>query len=151
MKLYDILEWFSYPLERTAIFEMAHSRAKANEIVDSLAYQITEHVIKIILIPDSEAVEHWKGELHAWLRRLQNITLKPRSKRPPKKMYYAWLYTDPAINLRNIVIDLKREYPDLRMKNLNLDSMVQYIIAALSKDLAENQYNYERLDSYFKG
>lgn len=58
---------------------MAVSRARAFKIVDGLADQLTEHIAKLLTMPQSQDVPHWSNEVATWMWKIDSIRLKPNT------------------------------------------------------------------------
>ena len=77
------------------IFEMAVERKVAFETVLGVRTKLLEHFIKVALFPDSRDVPHWKQEISAWIREVDDIYVKPKSRKLKYSDYWNWLYDGP--------------------------------------------------------
>lgn len=67
------------PILQGQVKAMAISRARAFKIVDGLADQITEHIAKLLTMPQSRDVPHWSHEVATWMWKIDSIRLKPNT------------------------------------------------------------------------
>lgn len=87
-ELYEALK-----LEEQSLNEMAYSRADAMERCYSLGKRFIEHFDKIYKEPNSQAVNHWCGEMQSWYNKIRDITLKPNNKHLNRTQMRDWFYT----------------------------------------------------------
>lgn len=107
VKLKELLaEW----LQSTALFEMAYSRQKAWRKVTGLASPLSDHIIKLMVMPNSRDRSHWKKEINEWLFDLSRIILKPENRRLSLQTYWDWLVDEPEIDAVDTVRYLKVQY-----------------------------------------
>jgi hypothetical protein len=75
--------------------EMAFPRKRIIRALESYDARIFEHATKIILVPQSRDVTHWRNELLAWAGYLTSLRLKVNKGQPPSMGYdlaYEYLY-----------------------------------------------------------
>lgn len=112
---------------------------KRNELMQNLHAKspvITEHIFKLIVMPDHTARNHWESEIAGQLNRI--TSLKSTKKYPSAKELMTWLYydyEDDISNIRNISNDLD---------NISDDYGVYYEgnIYELAKDFKEICFEY---------
>ena len=82
---------------------MSESQAEIYRKVSDKADTILEHIIKLMLYPNSPSCDHWKAEIYAALNRVQK--LRNNNKLPKAKLIYKALssYNDVADNIINQV------------------------------------------------
>lgn len=66
-----ILRSVGFAVTKTSIVAMSYSRKDAMRKLEDLHMQITDHILKILLMPDSSNLTHWKTELQGWQIALQ--------------------------------------------------------------------------------
>ena len=62
------------------IYAMAFSRRTVRQMLSHYSMNIRDHVLKCIIYPDSQDVDHWITELIAWFSKSQQITCKSKLK-----------------------------------------------------------------------
>lgn len=80
------------------LLEMAFDRKRIIRALESYDARIFEHAVKIIVLPESRDVPHWKRELLAWGGYLSSLRLKTKGKGNPPMGYalaYEYLYKGP--------------------------------------------------------
>lgn len=115
--------------------------------------KIIEHIVKLLLYPDSQYCNHWKQEIYSFLNRIP--TLKNNGKYPKAD----WIYR--ALTIYNdqidvIVSDVKEEYSSLHAKDISIQE-ITYSIEEYQKWLAnelsskgrvKSQEVYQALDNF---
>lgn len=100
MKISDIVQDWLFD---TPIFEMAHQRKRAIELVTNHQHQIAVHLIKHLHYDVSdETKNHWEAEINAWLGSIKGIKLK-NGKRLSGDVYYRILFTEPLGETTDII------------------------------------------------
>ena len=80
------------------LMEMAFDRKRVIRSLESYDLRIFEHAVKIIVLPDSSDVPHWKQELHAWCGYLASLRIKAKGSPPiGVSLAYKYLYNDPFV------------------------------------------------------
>lgn len=74
--------------EEFPIYCMATPRAKAISLMQGLEDEINEHIIKAIVYENTTGnLEHWIEEIAEWLYQIDQIEVKPHSKKLREKDY----------------------------------------------------------------
>lgn len=99
MKITDIVvDW----LNDTPLFEMAHQRKRAIEIVTNYQHQIASHIVKCLYYDVSpETKKHWMAEINAWLGKINAIKLK-NGKKLSGDVYYNILFDEPLGEITDV-------------------------------------------------
>lgn len=77
---------------------LAFSRKKAWEKITGVSYPISEHIVKLLIFPNSIDREHWIDEINGWADSIQDIILKPQNRRLAFIEYRDWLVDEPELN-----------------------------------------------------
>lgn len=78
--------------------EMAFDRQRIIRALESYDARIFEHAVKIIVLPDSRDVPHWKQKLLAWAGYLSALRLKTKGNPPMGyPLAYQYLYKGPFV------------------------------------------------------
>jgi hypothetical protein len=146
MKLKEVLaEW----LERTELFEMAYARRDAWRIVSGLSHPLAEHVVKVLVMPDSGHTVHWKSEIYGWLKTMRDIILKPQNRRLTFNEYKEWIINQPEPDAIRAVNDIRRQYKNEKIAvPVGLEIDFQHYMLRMCTDLANN--SLADPDEYFK-
>jgi hypothetical protein len=93
----DDIKSLGYNVRKTKITALAYPRKEALNKLEALHLQVTDHVLKITVMPKSKDVPHWKSELKTWQRTLIRFN---KSKTKSKTNYSedilrAWLWEYP--------------------------------------------------------
>lgn len=135
-----MLELFSKWLEKTVLFEMAYSRKTAYSLVSGTARPLSQHILKVLIMPNSLHINHWKDEIYSYLINLRDIILKPQNRRLDFETYWNWLYLEPEINVILITQDLILMYKNEKpITNVNLQQKFADIMKLICQILAENK------------
>ena len=80
------------------LHEMAFDRKRIIRALESYDARIFEHAVKILVLPDSRDVPHWKQELLAWAGYLAALRIR-RQGTPPMgfALAYEYLYAGPFV------------------------------------------------------
>lgn len=112
--LQEIEAYLLDKVRMTTLFEMALSRDEAWKKCNGLVDTLTEHLLKVMIMPTSTYVPHWKDEIHSYLLKLVIIRLKPKNKRLTTETYREWLIEQPDYDERSLnrwVEFIKKKYP----------------------------------------
>jgi len=146
MKLKELL---AFKLEKTFIFEMAHSRRKAWEMIKSVSYPISEHVVKLLIFPNSSYTKHWIQEIDRWVDDIQDIFLTPQNRRLAFIEYRDWLVDEPEYNPLEFVKRLQRKYPNEHsVISPTLRQDFSNIMVRISNELATG--TFDGIQKYFE-
>lgn len=91
------------------ISSSAYSRNRVERAITHDSEHLNDHLAKLVLFPDSEYVDHWMGEIHAFLPRVPK--LKSSNKFPNSEYIYELLSEedDNIEAIRETVLDLEYE------------------------------------------
>lgn len=135
----------------TELFEMAHSRQNALDVVRGLQFELSEHFIKVMLFPDSRDLNHWKTELSTWLTRINRTRIKPNNKKLKYEDYFDLLYDEPLGHptaIKDILSDIRYQYNEYK-DSLDVDeNKLKLMYEELCEDLSIDKY--EGLDYYLE-
>lgn len=92
MKLKDLL---IDSLNSTRLFEMAYERKKALQHISSLQRTVVVHFVKYFGLDSPQNKNHWLSELNAYFYDLNDLELKPNSRRLGKHDYMNILWEEP--------------------------------------------------------
>ena len=90
------------------IYGFGKSRKDILEEIDSSAYQLIEHLVKIILYRDRGNLDHWCKELYGFLPRIDKI--KGKNKYPSKDMIINALERDKHTTVCHVLKRVKLDY-----------------------------------------
>jgi hypothetical protein len=151
MRFVEILDGLS----NTFLFEMAHERKIAKQIVTDLSPQIFDHLLKIFVFENPQGVNHWINELDNWFGKINKIYLKPKKSKPHKDDLYNWMifdaaphYAEPYVT-NTIRIMKRREYKNLPLRDFDVEEIlvrIFNIIGNVCKDISDN--NFETIQDY---
>lgn len=136
-------EWFN---EQTLLTEMATDRKKAEKVINGLGDEIFKHLIKILYWVDDINYNKHCSDINSWLYKIQDIELKPNSKRISAKDYYFWLYDEfySSKNQLNSTIKRKlKDYHNLARTNITEEELytkLKIIYENLCVDLNTNKF-----------
>lgn len=76
---------------------MSMSRAKAEQRVSGLEYELNDHLIKVYSFGNfsNDLHDHWRKEVRAFVNKLRVIGLKPDDSPPPAKFFFDLLFDEP--------------------------------------------------------
>jgi hypothetical protein len=121
----------------TKIFEMAYSRQRAWEVVHGKSKPLTDHIIKLLTMPNARDRYHWVNEINVWIEDIQDIILKPGNSRLKERDYANWLIYEPEHNIEKTLGRLKKQYSGEFFEiPTDLTQNVQSILLRISKDVA---------------
>ena len=136
-------EWFN---EQTLLTEMATDRKKAEKVINGLGDEIFKHLIKILYWIDDINYNKHCTDINSWLYKIQDIELKPNSKRISVKDYYFWLYDEfySSKNQLNSTIKRKlKDYHNLKRTDITEEELyikLQELYKHLCTDLSNNKF-----------
>jgi hypothetical protein len=151
IKLIDILN-------ETKLFEMAFERKDALRKLDNLSYEISKHLLKLIIFNDSNNFNHWLGELNGWLNQIDSIEIKPNMKKLREEDYLKFLkehYLENEDQVNKMVQKIKKTYKDEQViydePSFVFDkteTILNRVCLSLSKDtfepLTEKDFNFNK-------
>lgn len=143
-----LIELLIDKLTDTSLFEMAYERKHAWRVVNGISYPLTEHLVKILVIPNATYRNHWIQEVNRYLRKIDDISLKPKNRRLTQRQYWDWLVAEPDYRIEKIVNHIKYDYPDEQINiPVDLNETIQHILYRISVDLGND--NFDRIERYF--
>jgi hypothetical protein len=78
--------------------EMAFDRKRIIRALESYDARIFEHAVKLIVLPESRDVPHWKQEILAWAGYLASLRIKTKGTPPMGvPLAYQYLYEGPFV------------------------------------------------------
>lgn len=130
-------------------------------MISSHADVIVEHILKLIIMPEHSAANHWKQEIATQLNRVKK--LKSTGKYPTSDQIYSWTYdkvSDDIMDARwleDLIDVIESDYNtyvsiDINTVMKSLDSICKDYFSWLAKNLSEkgmisNAMSYETLNS----
>ena len=130
-------------------------------MISSHADVIVEHILKLIIMPEHSAANHWKQEIATQLNRVKK--LKSTGKYPTSDQIYSWTYekvSDDIMDARwleDLIDVIESDYNtyvsiDINTVMKSLDMICKDYFSWLAKNLSEkgmisNAKAYEILDS----
>lgn len=143
MRLYEL---FENMFIETFIFEMAYNKKVAIEKVRNLQNQIATHLVKIVIYPESENIQHWKNEVNAWLLSLQKNKLKGKDRPLSKELFIKLLFDEPLGAISDIqdeISMLEYTYPDMKASIYDpyeISSILSYAMLGVCEDMSKNKF-----------
>lgn len=144
-------------LSKIKLVEMAHSRAKALDIVQHSSSNIMTHLLKVLTFRDDQNQKHWVQEIDAWMIRISEIKLKHNSKHLDQDTLYQWLIFDsgPIYNTDWVSSTLQmlfnrgynKSTPRTSLSNDEIIQKILNIIQQFSKDVECG--NFISVERYF--
>ena len=149
IKLIDILN-------ETKLFEMAFERKDAIRKLDNLSYEVSQHLLKLIIFNNSNNFDHLLGELNGWLNQIDDIRLKPNNKKLREEDYLKALkefYLENEDQVTKMIQKLKNKYKDEQVIYdepsfvfNKTETILNWVCKSLSKDtfepLTEKDFNF---------
>ena len=123
-------------LMKTSLFEMAFSKADALRRARNLQFQIAKHLIKVKMYSQSEHVNHWCGELNAWLHEIQDILLKGTNKPLQYDDLYKILLIEPMESPDEVQERMNTIYR--QNEKLHIDEIDARIVHLQIEDILNN-------------
>ena len=144
-------------LNKTRLFEMAFERKDAIKKLDNLSYEISIHLLKLIVFNNSNNFNHWLGELNSWLNQVDDIRLKPNNKKLKEEDYLKYLkelYLENIDQVEKNIKKLKNRYPEEKVIYDNPNFVYDKIKVILNKsckqlledkfeNLTEKEFNFD--------
>ena len=115
------------------LFEMAEHRKDLIHKVDSYAYQIDTHLLKILMYGKVADYSHWCSELNAWIKTIQAKKLKGSKKRLSEDDYMKQLWE----SLLESVEEIQSHMEDIDKEYSSIYKMMNYDPAVVHKQLYE--------------
>jgi hypothetical protein len=146
-------EFIMEQMMQTELFEMAHSRQKALDLIRSLQGTIATHFIKVALFPDHQDYKHWCFELETYFSDdINEIRLKPNNRKLKSDDYFDILFDEPLGHENAVAHRIKSLYklkrvpyiPNVDMEDVRLRLRDMY--EELSSDLFLD--TYDGIDKY---
>ncbi len=98
---------------------MSFTRAKAEQRVSGLEYELNDHLIKVYSFENFRAPlrDHWRKEVRAFINKLRVIGLKPDDCPPPAEFFFNLLYEEPfeGNEAKNVTVhfdEIRDDYAD---------------------------------------
>ena len=135
------------------INEMAFEKSKAESKVTELGLPVLYHLIKIFKWNDQLNYNKHIHDINAWLIRIQDILIKPKSKRFKPEQYYKFLFEEQIKSKEDVTFKIESgifdEYRDLKILEESdqviyekLKSIYKNISVDISKREFKNIRNY---------
>jgi hypothetical protein len=114
MRLIDIV---ADKLANTNLMEMAFQRKEVERKVTDISDTLNEHVIKVMIFPNSRDRDHWLKEIDGYLRSIRGWRIKPKNKIPSYEQYEEWLINKLELydQLPRFLKEMGHEYPNEKM------------------------------------
>ena len=142
------------------ISAQAQHKRDIEALVQGKAIVIIDHLLKLLIMPNSDSRKHWQGEIAGQLNRMQR--LKNSNKLPTAKEIYQWTYwnnidyilDEPAIanEVENVRDDYGFDYQgSINALRSRLDTVCSEYFSWLSEQLSTNTFLrnieiYKKLD-----
>ena len=113
---------------RQMLQEMSFEAKLAKRKIEDLQFEISQHVMLIYLgtLTENENIDHWKAETLAWLRKINDIRIKPKQRKFSCETYYEILFNQPLnIGTENFI---NRVYTDMKFDNIYINLTKDNII-----------------------
>jgi hypothetical protein len=119
------------------INEMAFERRRIIRSLENYEPRISEHAVKIIVLPHSQDVPHWKRELLAWCGYLAALRIKTKGTPPMGvNLAFKYLYSDPFVGNELGMTAHYMRLAELR-NDANIDADVHDVHARLQAFLTD--------------
>lgn len=139
----------------TKIIGMSISLVRAKLYLTHTSKQVVYHIIKRCIYTDDQYYNHWEKEITVMLIDWQDITLKPKDKRLPRKLMIeaidGWLESPNELEIRiNSLVKhdrLQKRY----IAPYDLDvlySQIRNLIETIVTDVANNEFIAFNKDNY---
>ena len=114
------------------IRSMSEARSKVHDQIASVAYEMDRHIMKLMLYPDTEYVEHWEKEIAGFLNHVPKM--KGSNKYPSAKFIIdaVSIYEDAIEDMLPV---LKEDYSRLHAADVTLAD-IEHVIAQYHKWLS---------------
>lgn len=147
------METFREWLEKTTIInEMSMNRKKAEDIVTSLSSEIYIHLLKVLVYKDEINYDKHCRDIDTWLNRIDNIYLKPSSKKPRRDDIYSWIFNDMyglEKQVQQNIKKLDKDYGNLEKYDVSYNiiyNKLKNIYDKLSEDISNS--NFKSIKDY---
>jgi len=147
MKIVEVTNSFLDYVSKTVLFEMADSRQDARSDVRNMREPIIDHLIYLILYPNSIDKNHWLTELSTFFDKIDRLYLKPSGKRKlTGDDYYELLFRQPLggdikqLNKRVGRVIEKEGKPEINRTESEILESLERIIHTVSYDLSSDTY-----------
>jgi hypothetical protein len=132
-------------ISKIPLIEMAIARSDAKKTTLSLSEPIVDHLYKMFVVNSPDAQRHWKKELNAWIKKINNIRLKPSSSKPSKEDLYDWITDYQRLTTVNYLSAKINEWQDEYKLHNEIDHefVVNHIAGLLNlicRDISANKY-----------
>lgn len=133
-----LLELFLDKIAETRLFEMAHDRQKAKDIVTGLSPQIVEHLVKLFVVNDPLNNQHWRKEIDGWLNKIDGLILKHSGKPLDSKTSYYWLTYDnvPQYDtdfIHKLIKRLRYNDPNIKLHDVDYEFVMNKIFSIIEQ------------------
>lgn len=144
-------------LNNTKLFEMAHDRQKAKDIVTDLSPQIFDHLLKIFIFESPDTINHWQQEINGFLNKINRIYLKPNKSKPDASTLYTWIVDDSAPYYsvgyieNTIRILVRQQHNNVKVRDFDPNWVLNKILSIIQlvcKDIAVGKF--ESIEDYLK-
>jgi hypothetical protein len=134
------------------IYEMAMHNSIAEEKITELSIPIIHNLIKIFKWEDNINRNKYINDINNWIRNIQNIKLKTKTRRFQDSDYFRILFTEniPSKQVLTRIIDYDlSKYSHLTSINDDIAVYIKLnvICTEISQDLAKN--DFKSIDLYF--
>lgn len=131
-----------YEMITSKLNEMADTKKEITESIHNKEWMISEHLIKCMLYPKSENINHWKVELYGFVHNVNKV--KGTNKYPSYKQLYKWVlnrFEDSLLDrIDGYVSDITRKYGNVEYnKQMLYDKIIEYF-KWLLQNLSEKGY-----------
>lgn len=148
MKIVEVTNLFLDYVSSTVLFEMADSRQDARSDVRNMREPIIDHLIYLILYPNSINKNHWLTELSTFFDKIDRLYLKPSGKRKlTGNDYYELLFRQPLegdirqLNKRLKRVVEKEGKPEVNYTSAEILEKLEKTLHSLSYDLSLDTYS----------
>jgi hypothetical protein len=115
---------------------------RKQKIEDQLTYatkQIIDHICKIVLMPESNAINHWKQEIANFLFEVDKI--KGNNKYPSEKQIMNWTYNKQEDMLTDAT-KMKRKLIDV-IDDYEIDYAIEFTVAiSIINDFCKDYFSW---------
>lgn len=145
------------------LLEMSYKGKRAKEKIEGLNFHILSHIINILLIKYDKNQKvnynHWLKELHTSLNNIDKITVNPKHKKLPYRIYFEILFVEyldvPLDFFKGIVNQIIEEKNmNINIENINIQQFynnLKNIYNELCFMLSQNfVYTKDKLEELLK-
>jgi hypothetical protein len=104
----------------SSLFEMAEHRKDILLKIDSKAWLIDSHLLKILMYENVIDYDHWCSEITGWLKSVQRLKLKGSKKRLDRRDYFKLLWEsllESVDEVQSHMEEVARDYPNYKIVN----------------------------------